>query len=368
MNTVPPDEHLRQALRHAPDADLSAPRDISARILAAAHRSVAAPAPAAAAEPARWRRWLAWPRQSPGTSAALASVVLAGFVGLLWRGEAPGPALDEAPRRIAQAPAARPAPAMTSAAVPAAAPVTAGASPAAVRPAPASEKSAPTAAMPSTGAAPRRAAGNAGPQPAPVLRTQPAEIAPVQPDPPSAAEPLAKAESRSKPQAPPTPSLPEPAPAPAQTAAAPPAHAAVSAQAGRSQRLATAAAPAPEAATARRAAASALAAADAGPRPPWQAADMAAHAWRWQPESALRSPDRAWWEALARAAHGRWQVVADAQPVAGAMGLEARRDAEQVRRLWIEPASVLWCGETPPCQQAPLTADSRRELLEMLAR
>ena len=174
MNKAPPDEHLRQALRHAPDAQLIAPSELSAQILAAAHRSVAAPPPPAASPLPGWRRWLAWPVRSPGASAALASVVLAGFIGLLWRGETPGPAVDEAPRRIAQAAGAQPTQASPAAAVADAAPAvpasSAGMTPAVVRRTPASQQSGQAVAPPPPVAATRRATGNAGQQPGPVDR------------------------------------------------------------------------------------------------------------------------------------------------------------------------------------------------------
>jgi hypothetical protein len=94
---------------------------------------------------------------------------------------------------------------------------------------------------------------------------------------------------------------------------------------------------------------------------------VAVDQWRWQPDSTLLDPDAAWWALLARATHGLWRAAGDA-PAAGAMRLEGRRGSEQVGRLWLEPDSVLWCGRTPPCQRAPLSAQGRRGLLERLAR
>ncbi len=110
MKLEPPDAHLRQALRHAPDARLQAPPELSAQILAAAHRAKADQPPLPAGTPR-----LAWPwsrRWSLGTSGALASLLLAGVIGVLWRGDPPGPARE----RLALAPApavvaATPAPA-----------------------------------------------------------------------------------------------------------------------------------------------------------------------------------------------------------------------------------------------------------------
>jgi len=102
VSDIARDEHLRAALRHAPDATLAAPEAVSARILAAAHRAASEPAPAA---PGR-RRWWPLPVWQLGPSGALASVLLAGVVGLLWHDAPPGPARIE---DTAQAPPAPPA-------------------------------------------------------------------------------------------------------------------------------------------------------------------------------------------------------------------------------------------------------------------
>ena len=74
----PPDAHLRTALRHAPDADAGPSAALSGRILADARRAVA---------PRPW----GWMRGRPAGAAALASVLLAGFIGLMWRGGPPPP-------------------------------------------------------------------------------------------------------------------------------------------------------------------------------------------------------------------------------------------------------------------------------------
>jgi hypothetical protein len=114
---LPHDEHLRAALRHAPDRDAAAPAGLSERILAEAR--AAAPAPVAAARPGfveRWRGW--WSR--PVAAGAFASLLIAGFVGLMWR---EGPPPEALPGGDTAAPAAAPAPApMAEQAPPAAAP------------------------------------------------------------------------------------------------------------------------------------------------------------------------------------------------------------------------------------------------------
>jgi hypothetical protein len=81
------DAHLRQALAHAPDADRAAPAHVSAQILAAAHRAAAEPAPRPA--PAGWARWWSGRPARWGSSGALASVLMAGFVGWMWRDGVP---------------------------------------------------------------------------------------------------------------------------------------------------------------------------------------------------------------------------------------------------------------------------------------
>lgn len=103
MKLDPPDAHLRQALRHAPDADVQAPSELSAQILAAAHRAAADRPARAAAASRHWWPWGATWRL--GASGAFASVLMAGVIGLLWRGEPPGPAGEDP---AAAAPAAAP--------------------------------------------------------------------------------------------------------------------------------------------------------------------------------------------------------------------------------------------------------------------
>lgn len=111
-----PDPRLRAALRHAPDADLQAPAELGARIRAAARAAVEGDRP-----PHWWRRlWPSTPLRL-GTSGAFASLLLAGVIGLLWRGEPPPAAVD--PRPLAIEPAT-PAPAPAPAPAPVAAPQT----------------------------------------------------------------------------------------------------------------------------------------------------------------------------------------------------------------------------------------------------
>jgi hypothetical protein len=83
-----PDEHLRAALRHAPDAGLQAPAALGAALRARARRAVA---------PAPWwaRAWAALgePRML-GAAGAFATVLIGGVLVLAWRGEVPAPVAE----------------------------------------------------------------------------------------------------------------------------------------------------------------------------------------------------------------------------------------------------------------------------------
>jgi hypothetical protein len=399
MNTIPPDEHLRQALRHAPDGDVGAPAELSAQILAAAHRSAAARPAAPTAEPSDWRRWLATLWARPGASAALASVVLVGFIGLMWRGDLPGPATDEGPARALPAAAGKAAVEPSPAESPALDP---GAKPKVPLSAEMAGKSAPPSAASSSrdgfqqeataaAAAPKgipnattrttealataapvatRAAIGSATEPGAGLRPQPAEIAPVVADPPRAADLAVQDGARSAPASTPAPA-PAPAPPPAATNAAATAAAPLTvsgAPAGRALRARSELAAAPAAGASLLKAAQPVAEAGSRPDLPWQENATSGQRWHWQPPGAWRDPDAAWWAALARLAQGRWQAASDAQPAPDAFQLQGQRGAENLGRLWLEPASLLWCGPTPPCQRAPLPPEVRRELLEALAR
>jgi hypothetical protein len=179
MTSAPPpqqpdaerDAWLREALRHAPDADLAPPAALSQRILREAQLKLRR----AAAEPPRstWTRLWIWSAR-PAVGAGLASVMLAGVIAGMWwdrpmqenspratseppRAEAASPPGEE---RTAAAPAAPPAqlsqpaapsPSPQAAAVDRAADAQAGA--AAPAPAPRAAKSRPQAPQ---GAAPLR--------------------------------------------------------------------------------------------------------------------------------------------------------------------------------------------------------------------
>lgn len=184
---LPRDEHLRAALRHAPDAALQPPPHLRAQIVAAAHRAAAeGPAPAASANPARPRRgWLPGPL---GASGAFASLLLAGVIGLMWQGTPPGPAPD-APAAEAAMPSPPAAPPLAAAPTPA----PAAAPPAAVVRQPIAAPAADAAAVkprPATAAAPAPAA----PPPAAKTTAPPAQaLALPPPAPPAPPTPPAEA-------------------------------------------------------------------------------------------------------------------------------------------------------------------------------
>lgn len=103
MNEPSRDRHLSQALAHAPDRHAAPPEHVSAQILAAAHRASDEAVRLLPGRPAPWWR-TPW-----GASGALATLLMAGFLGLLWRGESPGPAVDAPAPAAVQAPQAAPA-------------------------------------------------------------------------------------------------------------------------------------------------------------------------------------------------------------------------------------------------------------------
>jgi hypothetical protein len=259
MKLDPPDAHLRQALRHAPDAEVQAPSELSAQILAAAHRAAAdRPARAAAAS----RHW--WPRGATwrlGASGAFASVLMAGVIGLLWRGEPPGPARED----------------------------------------------------------------------------------------PAAAAPAA---------APPLPSTPAAMPLAAERTLREPAGTAASLSLS-GQRVAA------DLAT------STASAKVSGGAPPWADAAARGALPTLLQSGARREVDAAWLLALAAHTGGRWQPAEAAQPRDGDALLEWRMGDQALARLWLGPASALWCPLTGPqatCQSAALSAQAAAGMKEKLPR
>ncbi len=301
MNDERPDPHLRAALRHAPDADLQAPAAIGERLRAAARAAVAAD------RPAPWWRAL-WPTTPLrlGASGAFASVLLAGVIGLLWRGEPP--------------PAVAPAPA---AAPPAAAPP-ATATPAA--PPPAGDRAEARA----------KALGDAVQQQRSVEAQR--EVQQVERQ---AAERTARAAPT--PVAP-TPIAPRPAVPPAVPAAAPP----PITEAAKAEPAAAPAmsAPAPEVVGADRARRAASPAAAELSRTAGLAAPAASAADAWRRE-------------LDRVVGDRWRALDGTPPLA----LRRIGNAE----VGVDATRAYLCEATPRrCREAELTADEARRLRESL--
>lgn len=151
------DPHLREALRHAPDAQLEAPAALGDFILKEARAKARDPSPFPVAAAPSWARrlwdWLARPAVATG----FAGVMAATLVGLMWWDQPMDEAMPRSP-----VPAAAPAPASVPASAPTPAPAEAPApivrqealpKPAARQPEPA-RKVAPAT---TTGAAPARA-------------------------------------------------------------------------------------------------------------------------------------------------------------------------------------------------------------------
>ncbi|KRB09960.1 hypothetical protein [Rhizobacter sp. Root16D2] len=367
------DRHLRQALRHAPDADAAAPaalRDLILREAQAKAREGRRVAAAAPSWPRRLWQWIG----SPRFAGALAGVVVIGFAGLLWRERPPEEALP--PRAAVQAPAA----------------------PAAEPASPASEKKKGAEASIAGAAAPAPA-----PAPAPSVRTEKPKQPPAAPrqaqDAPrrdTATDPRIVAEESTlqmpRPTAPaPTPTpTPTPAPAPAPVAAPPPPAAAAGTLSERSRNEsrersdgtadrparvapAKAAAPASLAVVPDAAAPAGLQAGFAGgpaiAQLRQQITSDATH-WYWQRPGGPQHPfDNAvsqWLGRLDAASRGRWQSLGNVRPAPGTE-LQLLRDGEVTQRLQVTDDALVWerrdVGET---WRAPLDAATLAALRQAL--
>lgn len=298
MNTerdLPPDEHLRAALRHAPDAELEAPAELRERLLAEARRAVRPVAPPPA-EP-WWRRW--FPAGGWLPQGALASLLVAGLVTLLWQHEeVPAPTVESRAPAVA-----------ADTAAPAAAPAPEASAPAPLAKAEAPPRTALPEQAPATTRAPAmKRAAPAGPS---------ADVAPA----------------------------PAPAPAPA-VAAQEAAREAAPMAAAPAQAPAAAPPPPPATAEQRQRAAAPMgalqAAARIAPLPPWGRA---------APPPALAE--------LAARLGGPWRDAAqpEGQPL-----LSWEREGTLFGRAWVERRGdaewLVWCGAaTTPCREAPLDKD-----------
>ncbi len=325
MKDIERDPHLSAALRHAPDAGLAAPADISAQILAAAHR-------AAAERPAAARSKIAMPWRL-GASGAFASVALAGVIGLLWRGEpAPGPAVE----RMAEAAPAAP---VVVAAVPAAG----GAPPAVV-----------VAAAPSAPSAP--SASSAPSAPAPAARRA------MVPERRLAAAPAPTVVNEAAPL-PMSAPVPAPAPLPSLAQAADSTAAATEATAARPARGEML-----RSQGAQRAAAPAAVMAVPRPDGPWMDALAEGKAVQWRVDGEARAPTSSWLYALAAQTEGRWRPASGMPAAAGDNMVQWWRGDLPLGRLWLGAQRVLWCDAQGRCEEAALEAEVASALRKGLAR
>jgi hypothetical protein len=206
-DSVPHDAWLREALRHAPDADALPPSTLSETILRQARAATARAAPP---QPPSFGQRLAaawsWLGRPP-VAAGFASVMVAGVVGLMWwdrpieeslpprDAAVPAAAPMAAPASmpsIAAVPAQTPAPATTPAPTTPPAPVAAEPTRA---PAPSTRRAPALAQAPAREVAPPGAAGATAP-PAPRPAEAPVVADATAPAAPSAAPPAAIQESR----------------------------------------------------------------------------------------------------------------------------------------------------------------------------
>lgn len=357
---VPLDEHLRAALRHAPDHGLSAPARLSQAILAAAaqvHRpALAAPAPEPMAPRVVPERQVSWREAmqsllAPRWAGSIAAGLVAALVVGLWYGEeVPAPVHDE---RVATVHT----PAAPAVSPPDRAPAAGGASPGAESQASAEPASsvAPSPPAPAAVAPPMPAPAAAPPAAARKAEGQVAE---------RRAE-LGKVESeRPPPLAPASPALVSPSPP-----SAPPAAAAL--------RRAPSAADAPTADAGSRSGETARSLVPQGPAAASPALTLLRRVsadsenrsaiWTWQPEAAAtaRSFDTdgtAWLQRLVYAARGRWVDVAERSEGTSATEVRWWRNDEPVALLRIEAHGLRWIEPTQRIRFAPMSAEELTRL------
>lgn len=104
------DPHLREALRHAPDAQLQAPSRLSEFILQEARAKARNPQHVGAPAPGWARRVWAWLAR-PAVATGFAGVMAATLVGLMWWDQPMDEALPRSPAPAAAPAVEKPAPA-----------------------------------------------------------------------------------------------------------------------------------------------------------------------------------------------------------------------------------------------------------------
>lgn len=360
------DRHLRQALRHAPDADAAPPAALRELILRQAQAKAREGRPAAAATPSVGQRLWDWIGR-PRFAGALAGVMVIGFAGLLWRDRPPEEALP--PRVAMQAPAA-PAPVAEPAPVEQ---EKVKAAPAGEAPAPApAQAQAPRVEKPKP-AAPHRAEEAKRRDAAADSRGIVAEETTLQMPGPTAAAPPAAAPA------------PLPAPAPPAAPRSPDSGAGAKAERSRNESrerssetpdqsarvAAKMAAPAPMAAAPEAAAIASFAAAGPAIAQLRQQISGEATRWYWQRPGGPQHPfDNAvsrWLGRLESASHGRWQSLGNVRPAPGTE-LQLLRDGEVTQRLQLTDDALVWerrdVGETLRAPLDAATLASLRQALE----
>jgi len=316
----PRDAWLREALRHAPDADAAPPAELSAAILRQARDTVKAAArPAVSSHPLlQWWSWLA----RPPVAAGFATVMVATLVGVMW--------WDQPLDRTLPPPAASAEPSAAPASV------TPPLAPAAAPPRADDAKSATLAEK----AAPRVPASRTAPPPPAPAPERERQAAPTDRAPADAAGELRTSGANS---APPPPAAPAPSPTPAPAATA---------ETAAKRALA---ATRDEAATQRSAPAQALA--KAAPTTETPATDQPER-WTWQRDGADLQPMtpalQRWLVQLDRAA--RWRPADAASPADGPV-LQLRRDGLLRATLQVG-ANAAWLTRTDgPPLTAPLSPE-----------
>lgn len=200
------DPHLREALRHAPDADLQAPPQLSELILKEARAKARDPRPVAPVPAPGWVRsvwdWLARPAVATG----FAGVMAATLVGLMWWDQPMDEALPRSPVPAA-APQAQDAAAPMPPAAPAVVPPSPSADTTAPRPKPEPARKKAAAEAPRVTAPGTAAPARSGATDAPITEGTAGAAAEVARPAPMAAAPIP---------------VPPPSPAPATVAAPPP--------------------------------------------------------------------------------------------------------------------------------------------------
>jgi hypothetical protein len=345
----PRDAHLLAALRHAPDQADGPPPGLSAQIREQARQSLArSPTPTAAlGTPGVFERWFGWMSQ-PVAAGAFGTLLIAGFVGLMWHEGPPPEALPGAdvPTPVEAASAAR-AMATSAPATPA---------PPAAPESPATPSALPPPAPPAP--PPPRAAAPARPTATPKAVDAPGERADKGPAVAAERSTPAPAAAPAPAAPPPPPQAPAPIAAPAPFAA--PAPAAVPAPAAAPAQAAPKAAGTVGAAQRARDNAAAPAAARLAAPPADLDADPLA--------AAIAAADGAWRERLrtVRAqTQGRWVRVdalpdGDGEVVTGAAGQRLGRLLVQGLHITWQPADGrAWRATLPERSESAASAPSR---------